>query len=163
MGGACVKARPQLGIAAANRPPAVHDEASSETRHQVGPVVPPEAKSRSTARRNQPYSIRDVSYYSKARDGTRESKRCRLLRSHLSGCAEKGLPFDPGQESTQKVGVVLGLADDDVGHVLEDEGEVVRRAALDMAREEVVGDEADHGGRDRAVVFEKSKRTEKKG
>lgn len=65
--------------------------------------------------------------------------------AHLFRRVHERRPFDLGQEPPQEFWVELRLPDLQL-HILEREGEVVRVAVLRVAREEVVRDEADHGG-----------------
>ncbi len=54
--------------------------------------------------------------------------------THLARGADEGGPLEAGEEAAEEVGVEVGVAELD-GGVLEEEGEVVGRAALGVARE----------------------------
>ena len=79
------------------------------------------------------------------RDGARGIKGSERRGTYLARGADEGGPLDAGEETTEEIGVEVGVAELD-GDVLEEEREVVGRAALGVAREEVVRDEADHRG-----------------
>ena len=70
----------------------------------------------------------------------------RRENAHLFRSVHERRQFDLGQEPLQELGVEFRLSDLEL-HIFEREGEVVRVAVLRVAREEVVSDEADHGGR----------------
>jgi hypothetical protein len=66
------------------------------------------------------------------------------LCTHLSCCIYQCFPLNLGHESFQKFGIENCFPDFELD-VVELEGEVVRVAVFCMARQEVVGDESDHG------------------
>ena len=64
---------------------------------------------------------------------------------YLARGLDKGIPFDPGKETTEKVRVKVRFSESEC-NVCKLEWKIVRCAALCVACKEIVSDQTDHRG-----------------
>jgi len=62
---------------------------------------------------------------------------------YLARGLDKGIPFDPGKETTEKVRVKVRFSESEF-NVCKFEWKVVGSATLGVACEEIMGDQTDH-------------------